>query len=195
MRTSLLASAALAPGIGVCGGTLTHPALAGYSYLEANSSRADDEPSLHATFFGTTTIVLSDRTQAVITDGFITRPGYLQILFGRIAPDAALIEKVLDASGVTKLHVQAILVAHSHFDHALDAPVVAMLTGAKLVGTESTRNIAAGQHFNGAFVVAGNGMIEPAGAFTIKMLRSLHSSPATAMGSILAPLEVPARAS
>ncbi|MGJ7512658.1 hypothetical protein ACSFBL_35095, partial [Variovorax sp. GT1P44] len=38
-------------------------------------------------------------------------------------------------------------------------------------------------------------MIEPAGAFTIKMLRSLHSSPATAMGSILAPLEVPARAS
>jgi L-ascorbate metabolism protein UlaG (beta-lactamase superfamily) len=37
-----------------------------------------------------------------------------------------------------------VMVVHSHFDHSMDAPIVANLTGADLLGSESTANIGRG---------------------------------------------------
>lgn len=108
------------------------------------SSPAAGARSLHATWFGTTALLLSDGEHSLFVDPFFTRPaGWLPLITnGRIAPDEPLIERSLRNAGVRKL--DAVLVSHSHYDHAMDAAVVARLTGATLVGSASTANIGRG---------------------------------------------------
>jgi L-ascorbate metabolism protein UlaG (beta-lactamase superfamily) len=38
-----------------------------------------------------------------------------------------------------------VLITHTHYDHALDAPYIASKTGATIIGTESTYHFARGQ--------------------------------------------------
>lgn len=99
---------------------------------------------LTATWFGVTALLLSDGEHAVMVDPFFTRPtGLLNMALNRdIAPDETLIRAWLDKAGIKKL--DAVLVSHSHFDHAMDAGVVARLTGAVLLGSQSTANIGRG---------------------------------------------------
>lgn len=91
---------------------------------------------------GTATLVFSDGETTWMTDGWFTRPGPFDLLFGEIAPDAAAIER-----GLARLEVRdaaAVFPVHSHYDHAMDAPEVAKRTGALLLGSESTANIGRG---------------------------------------------------
>jgi L-ascorbate metabolism protein UlaG (beta-lactamase superfamily) len=91
---------------------------------------------------GTATLVFSDGETTWMTDGWFSRPGPLAVAGGKIAPDVAAIERGLARNGVTKL--AAVFPVHSHYDHAMDAPEVARRTGALLLGSESTANIARG---------------------------------------------------
>jgi L-ascorbate metabolism protein UlaG (beta-lactamase superfamily) len=90
---------------------------------------------------GTATLVFSDGETTWMTDGWFSRPSPLALL-GKIAPDLDAIERGLANNGVTKLAV--VFPVHSHYDHAMDAPEVARRTGALLLGSESTANIARG---------------------------------------------------
>lgn len=100
--------------------------------------------ALTLTWFGVTGVLLSDGEHAVMIDPFFTRPeGLVNLAANRsIAPDEALIARELQAAGVSRL--DAVLVSHSHYDHAMDAGVVARLTGAPLLGSPSTLNIGRG---------------------------------------------------
>ncbi len=71
---------------------------------------------------------------------YFTRPS--NITTAKIQPDAALVTRSLQRAGVKSL--AAVVTMHSHFDHALDAPLVAKQTGALLVGAKSTANIGRG---------------------------------------------------
>lgn len=93
-------------------------------------------------FAGVSTLLFDDGETAWMTDGFFSRPGVLQTAFGRIGPDAERIDHGLRQLGVTKL--AAVVPLHSHYDHAMDAPVVAQRTGAMLVGGDSTLNVGRG---------------------------------------------------
>jgi L-ascorbate metabolism protein UlaG (beta-lactamase superfamily) len=77
-----------------------------------------------------------------MTDGFFTRPSLARTAFLQIEPDPAAIEAGLRSLGVDRL--AAVVPVHSHYDHAMDAPLVAMQTGALLVGSESTLNVGRG---------------------------------------------------
>ncbi len=84
----------------------------------------------------------------------------------------------------------------AHYDHALDAPEVARVTGAQLVGSESTANIARGAGLPEAQIA----VVRPAGpldfgAFRVTFLPSAHAAPNLAPGRISTPLRTPARAS
>ncbi len=95
---------------------------------------------LTATFIGTTTLLFSDGQSSIMIDGFFTRPSIKTLMKGTIKPDIPLIKSSLKRLNVAQL--DGILVAHSHHDHAMDAPEVARLTNAPLFGSESTANIA-----------------------------------------------------
>src|SRR3954471_2105251 len=93
---------------------------------------------LTAHFLGTTSILLRDEQTAILSDGFVSRPDYLSLLFGRIAPNLTRIRQTLER--LAPPPTGAVSPCHSHYDHALDAAELARQTGALLVGCESTAN-------------------------------------------------------
>lgn len=98
--------------------------------------------ALTVRFTGTSTLLFSDGETAWMVDGWFSRFGARQLYGGRIAPDVEAIERGLARNGVDRLAV--VIPVHSHFDHAMDAPEVARRTGAVLLGSPSTANIARG---------------------------------------------------
>jgi L-ascorbate metabolism protein UlaG (beta-lactamase superfamily) len=171
---------------------LSHPSLAPYAALELRSS-PPTAGRVSARFLGVTTILLHDGQTAVLTDGFFSRPGILQMLLGKIEPDPARIDATLQRAKIAKL--AAVLVAHSHHDHALDSAAVARRTGALLIGSESTANIGRGETFpEDRIRVIKGGETFTFGQFKVTVFKSPHSPNPLFEGEISSPLRAPARA-
>lgn len=101
-----------------------------------------------ATWFGVTTLLFDDGATQVLIDGFFSRPR--GSILSRVAPDRRLIEPgAMDAFGlrpagcrsrsslaacppIDRTGLSLVVPAHAHFDHVLDSPLVAGLTGAAL---------------------------------------------------------------
>jgi L-ascorbate metabolism protein UlaG (beta-lactamase superfamily) len=166
--------------------------------LEPYAARLLDEPprpgsSLSLTFLGVSTLLVGDGETALLTDGFFTRPGLLRTTLGRVAPDPEVIGRSLEGAGITTL--AAVLVVHSHYDHAMDAPEVARRTGAVLVGSASTANVGRGWGLAEEQIrIVRPGEPMTFGAFRVTMIASRHFPHGMAMGEISAPLVPPVRA-
>ena len=121
---------------------LTHPApLDAYAKLwMPTATPAAGE--IRVTFLGVSTLLIDDGETALMTDGFFSRPDKKSALLGSIVPDVAVIATSLERAGVQRL--AAVIVGHSHYDHSMDAPEVAKRTGALVIGSESTANVARG---------------------------------------------------
>ncbi|HKP53427.1 MAG TPA: MBL fold metallo-hydrolase [Chloroflexia bacterium] len=104
--------------------------------------QASSDAPITVRFAGVSTLVFNDGETAWMTDGFFTRPSWLRVGLTKIEPDRAAIEQGLKRLGVEKL--AAVIPLHSHYDHAMDAPLTATQTGAMLIGSESTLNIGRG---------------------------------------------------
>jgi len=166
------------------------------AYAAHGYTQAPAPGTLTASWFGTTAVLLDDGAHGVMVDPFFTRPrGFWRLVLNRpIAPDEALIRDWLARAGVSKL--DAVMVSHSHYDHAMDAGVVARLTGATLVGSESTLNIGRGAGLPEAqlqLARPGEGLVF--GAFEVSFVESRHAgaSGGRPTGDIVAPLAPPAR--
>lgn len=186
----LIAAAALA--VWVAHGLNDHPSLDPYRALELPPAPPIAGGDVRLTFLGVSTVLVSDGETALLIDGFFSRPGKLATLFGTIAPDAAAIEHGLGVGGIRDL--AAVVVVHSHYDHAMDAPEVARRTGAVLIGSESTLNIGRGWGLaEERMQRAEPGRPLRFGAFEVTLLESAHFPHGLAMGEINAPLVPPAR--
>lgn len=145
---------------------------------------------LSVMFIGVTTLLLDDGETAIMTDGYFSRPS--NIMTAKIAPDRERITQSLQRAGVKSL--AAVIPMHSHFDHALDSPVVAQETGALLVGSQSTANIGRGYGFPEARIrVVRSGDTLRFGRFNVTFVASSHLPANFALGEITEPLSVPAR--
>ena len=143
-------------------------------------------------FVGVATLLFDDGETAIMTDGYFSRPG--QNNLRAILPDREGISKALKRAGVTSL--AAVIPVHSHFDHALDSPIVAMQTGALLVGSSSTANIGRGYGLPEERIrTVKFGDSVSFGRFKVHFLQSAHLPTGYASGPITAPLTVPAAAS
>jgi len=149
---------------------------------------------LSVMFIGVATLLFDDGETAIMTDGYFSRPGLRSVRASRIKPDHDRIVRSLQRAGVKSL--AAVITVHSHFDHALDSPVVALETGALLVGSSSTANIGRGYGFpeSRIRVVTGSGDSLTFGRFKVTFVRSVHFPNGFAVGEITAPLPTPASA-
>lgn len=69
------------------------------------------------------------------------------------------------------------LISHSHFNHCMDMPHIARKTGAAVIGTESTTNIARACGVPaGQLITVRGGEDYEFGAFSLKVVPSLHSA-------------------
>lgn len=129
---------------------------------------------IKATYCGTSTLIFEDEDDQIIMDGFFSRPSILNVAFGKIQCDTNIVKKMVQKYSLNKL--RAIWVCHSHYDHCMDAPYLARLTGATIYGSSSTLNVARGYGIresqlkefqpNDTYII---------GNFTIKVLASLHT--------------------
>jgi L-ascorbate metabolism protein UlaG (beta-lactamase superfamily) len=105
----------------------------------------------------------------LLIDPYLTRVSLRQFAFGRLRPDLARIQAEIRGA-------DAILVGHSHFDHVMDVPAIAQLTGARVYGSRSTANLMKAAGLPDAQVVeCAGGEIFEVGPFRVRMVPSVHS--------------------
>lgn len=88
------------------------------------------------TWLGTAGFVIESREATILVDPFISRPGLRGLVRPFAADDVAIARHVLGPNRHRR--IDAVLCGHSHYDHVADAPRIAKLTNAKLVGSMST---------------------------------------------------------
>lgn len=140
---------------------------------QLNPADTIPEGAITVRYSGTATLLFSDGETQWMTDGWFTRPGPLQTLFGKIEPDMDAISFGLRQNQADQL--AAVFPMHSHYDHAMDAPEVAKRTGAQLLGSEATANIARGWGLPEEQIrVVNNGEAIQLGRFTLTPIESKH---------------------
>lgn len=94
-----------------------------------------DEVSLR--WFGTAGYEIRYRDTVVLIDPFLTRPELAQTVLWNapLASDEAAIDRHIDRADY-------IFISHSHYDHLMDAPHIAIKTGATIFGSKTTCMIA-----------------------------------------------------
>jgi len=124
---------------------------------------------LELTWLGTAGFRFAYAGTTLLIDPYLTRLSLRQFLSGRAAPpDAARVAAIVDAA-------DAVLVGHSHFDHALDVPPIAAATGARVYGSRSTA------HLMGLYGLAAQAVeVEPyrayeIGPFLVTFVPSAHA--------------------
>ena len=69
-------------------------------------------------------------------DPFVTRPPLWRFFIGRVSSNQGLVARVID-------RCDYVLVSHPHYDHLLDVPEIARLTGARVCGSANACQLAA----------------------------------------------------
>jgi len=153
---------------------------------------ADAAPAI--SWLGVSTLLLDDGDTPIMTDGFFSRPGLTRLALGKIAPSRPRVQGCLTRAGVQ--HLAAVLPVHTHYDHALDSALVAELTGAPLIGGQSTAFIGRGHGLpEDRIVVVDPGSAVPIGNFEVTLIESGHCPPDRFPGPVTAPVRPPARVS
>jgi L-ascorbate metabolism protein UlaG (beta-lactamase superfamily) len=119
-------------------------------------------------YLGVTGYEISDGKTTIITDPMVNRPTALEIISGKLNPDPALAKKWVPKADY-------ILVNHAHYDHSLDAPNIALRTGAIVIGSQSTVNLALskGVPKKQTMLVKG-GEVLTLGTFTVRVVKARH---------------------
>ncbi len=141
------------------------------------ASAADVDLDVEVRWLGVAGFSISSGGTTLLHDPFFTRPGVLATLFSRYHPAESVLAPLLaGGSPAPELaSASAILIGHSHYDHLGDAPWIAMRTGAKLVGSLTSGNIARGYGLAaGDFRRADPGDVLRYGPFRVRVIESRH---------------------
>lgn len=140
----------------------------------------------------------TDGRSTWLVDGFFSRQPLSEVIFTRLKVDETQVSAV--ASEMFKRlnmpsTLTGIVVAHSHYDHSMDAPWLAKQYGARVVGSESTWQIAKGQDLPATQmdVMPGNGGVK-LGEFEIQLIESAHAPTGFTGGFNAKPVFLPAHA-
>ena len=129
-------------------------------------------PGLTISWLGVSGHRLTYEGTSIFIDPYVSRVPLRSLLLRRTAiPDVALIDRYASVAG----RVAGVLVGHTHFDHAVDAPAIARRYGAKAYGSASLGHLMR-LHGVGDLAVE----VEPhrryeLGPFVVRFVPSRHS--------------------
>ena len=129
-------------------------------------------PGLELEWLGVSGYRITYEGTTIFIDPYVSRVPFSALVRNRTAlPDAAMLDRFIRPRG----EVAGVLVGHTHFDHAVDAPAIARRYGCKAYGSESLVALMA-LHGLGAQAVA----VEPyatyeLGPFAVSFTPSAHS--------------------
>lgn len=106
--------------------------LAACSSPQASPRPAVSRAPITLTYLGVAGWSIESAGKTILVDPYFSRPN----LDGPIASDPAAVAQRWPK------RADAIVIGHSHVDHLLDAPAVAKLTGASIIGSDSTARVA-----------------------------------------------------
>lgn len=94
-----------------------------------------------ATWLGVGAIILEDDHNTLMFDPSFTTPSIFSILgITDFRSDTTLVKEILNTYRIKK--IDGVFVTHTHYDHVIDAPEVARLSGATLYGDVNLERIA-----------------------------------------------------
>lgn len=129
------------------------------------------DQGVYLQYFGVASTLITDGETSIMIDGFFSRPKISTYL--SVQPKVKLITSALKQASIKSL--DAVLVVHSHFDHAMDSPEVAKQTGAKVYGSASTANISRGWGLAEEKIVeVKSKQAIPIGDFSITFIKNNH---------------------
>ncbi len=115
---------------------------------------------------------LSYEGQTLFIDPYLSRVPFRDLVLRRHAlPDPAALERFVHAPGETV----GVLVGHTHFDHAVDAPAIARRFGCKAYGSRSLLNLMALHGLAERTVEVEPYRVYELGPFEVSFTPSLHS--------------------
>lgn len=158
-----------------------------FAVAAQNPSGSDKSGQVILRWLGTAGWEISDGTTVILIDPYLSRifgpqppgrtpfartPGDTRPQFGWddvASPDVPIIDA----------HIQRadyVLVTHTHYDHVLDVPHIALKTHATVIGTESTENVLrAYKAPEEKLITVRGGEDYEFGVFSLKAIPSLHS--------------------
>lgn len=85
-------------------------------------------------YLGVTGYEITDGQTTIITDPMVNRFTAVEIITGKLQPDPELSKKWVPKADY-------IVINHAHYDHSIDAPEIALRTGATVIGSQSAINL------------------------------------------------------
>ncbi len=154
----------------------------------SSSTLITQKPDLRLTHFGAAGWAISDGRSTILLDPYLSRIRFKGRKYGptdatEVPDDRRAIVHMDDIPPIEKATIDArvpeadyILLSHSHFNHCMDMPYIARRTGAVVIGTESTVNVATngGVPEDQTIVVKGGEDFAFEG-FSLRIIPSLHS--------------------
>ena len=138
--------------------------------LEARPLQLPD--GLEVEWLGVSGYRLSFEGQTLFVDPYLSRVPFRDLVLRRRAlPDPAALDRFVKAPGETV----GVLVGHTHFDHAVDAPAIARRTGCKAYGSDSLLNLMSLHGLAGQTVVVEPYRTYELGPFEVSFTPSVHS--------------------
>ena len=136
---------------------------------ELEATPLDLPPGLELEWLGVAGYRLTYDNTTIFVDPYVSRvPLRNLVLRRRTLPDPHLIDRYITAD-----HVAGILIGHTHWDHAVDAPAIARRYNARTYGSESLAHLMRLHGLDSAVVVPKRRY--ELGPFTVSFTPSRHS--------------------
>ena len=127
---------------------------------------------LEVEWLGVSGYRMSYEGQTIFVDPYVSRVPFGDLLRKRpTLPDPAALERFVRAPG----EVAGVLVGHTHFDHAVDAPAIARRFGCKAYGSDSLTRLMALHGLAERAVEVEPYRTYELGPFTVRFTPSVHS--------------------
>lgn len=147
----------------------------GLSFWTAGHLRAPGEAgAVRVRWLGTAGFALEHEGYTVLIDPYVTRAPLSRCVLSSLRPDPLAVRRFTPRA-------DAIVVGHTHFDHALDVPAIAQSTGARVFGSRSCAALCVSSGVDPGRVcdVETEGLTRPVvaevGPFTLRFVPSAHS--------------------